>query len=206
MCFNSCGVCALGGSDAALCGPLQVTWNTSPSWSPGACWRCWSTSTSGRGRRPSALPTSCFPCWSWCPRREPRPPSACATPGLPSSGDLQPLHLLPLPSPVPTLSRDCNRSLSSLGISDEYLFLYLFCFTFFFVLFIMELMLLCTFALYVTVLLLAWRRGESSRFIFFCGHVFPNCCSPFTRFNKAKKKKPHRCTASDSSLFVTLLH
>lgn len=130
-----------------VCGPLQVTWNTSPSWSPGACWRCWSTSTSGRGRRPSASPTSCFPCWSWCPRREPRPPSACATPGSPSSGDLQPLHLLPLPSLLSPLSPETATDHFPVWAYQIYIYFSIFLFfvlSYFFV-FIVELMLLCTF-------------------------------------------------------------
>lgn len=77
----------------SVCGRLQVIWNTSPSWSRGVSWRCWSTSMSGPAKNRSASQTSCFPCWSWFQKREPRLQNACATPGLPSSGDLQSLHL-----------------------------------------------------------------------------------------------------------------
>lgn len=38
--------------------------------------------------------------------------------------------------------------------------------------------------------------------ILLCGHVGSNCCSPFTHLTK----QTCYCTASDSSLFVTLLH
>lgn len=100
MCFHRHNYCVLywaptllSVSESGLCVGLQAIWSTSPSWSRGACWRCWLTSTSGPVKKPSASATSYSPCWSWSLRKEPRPQSACATLGSPSSGDLQLLHL-----------------------------------------------------------------------------------------------------------------
>lgn len=64
-------------------------------------------------------------------RRVLAPPLAC--PLVETSS-----HCTFLPSPLPPpLSRDCNRSLSSLGISDEYLFLFFFCFIIFWITFVL---------------------------------------------------------------------
>lgn len=77
------------------------------------------------------------------------------------------------------LSRDCNRSLSSLGISDNYLFVFIFVSSFFWItcVFVIELMLLC-----MIVLVLVWWYGES-RFVIFVVMLAPTAvlCSPILR-------------------------
>lgn len=67
---------------------VQVIWGTSPSWSPGACWRSWLRSMSGSGTKRRPLRTSCCRCWSWSRRRGPRQQSASDTPGS-TPNDLQ---------------------------------------------------------------------------------------------------------------------
>lgn len=155
-------------------GCLQATWNTSQSWSHGDCWRCSSTSTSGPVKKPSASPTSCFPCWSWSLRREPQLQSACATHGSPSSGVFQPLHL-------PSLSLFLQR-LQQITFQFghiRWIFISLFVF-FLFSYVLVELKLLCMFALYLLVLFSVWWRQESSGLYFFV-MLAPTAvlCSPF---------------------------
>ena len=89
-------------------------------------------------------------------------------------------HCTSLPS---QLSRDCNRSLSSLGISDEYLLFLFFLFCCFWISYVLviELMLLCMFvfvgsSLGVTTSGIQW-------IILLFSHAGSNCCAPFTSPN-----------------------
>lgn len=156
---------------SAVC--LQVIWSTSPSWSRGACWRCWSTSTSGPAKKLSASLTSCSPCWSSSQRREPRPQSACVTPGSPSSGDLQPLHLPPPPLPPPlSLSPETATDHFPVWAYQTNIYFSLFFFVSLFwisYVLVLELMLLCTFALYL--FLSGVMTSGIQWIILLCGHV-----------------------------------
>lgn len=180
---------------------LQVIWNTSPSWSRGACWRCWLTSTSGPAKKLSASPTSLFPCWSWSQRKEPRRQSACATLGSPSSGDLLSLHLPPF---LPTLSRDCNRSLFPIWAYQMNIYFSYFCFCRF-GLPMFSLLSWCfrvRFALYLLVLLSVWWRRDSSGLYYFVVTLAPTAVlrSPTHR------SKPVIVLLVTHPCFVTLLH
>lgn len=195
VCLQFKCLCCVGCLTWCFC--LQVIWNTSPSWSPGACWRCWSTSTSGPVKKQSASLTSWFQCWRWSQKREPQPQNVCATPGSPSSGDLQPLHTF-----LSSLSLSLQR-LQQITFQFghiRWLFISLFVSLFLdYLCFVIELMLLCMLALYVLVLLCVPMWGIS-RFILFCDHICSNCCALFTHPWK------QTCIASDWSLFLTLLH
>lgn len=180
---------------SAVC--LQVIWSTSPSWSHGASWRCWSTSMNGPVTKRSASLTSCFQCWNWSLRREPQLQSACATHGSPSSGDLQPLHLPSLPLSPETATDHFPVWAYQMNIYFS------FCFV------VLDFLCSCYWAnasVYVCFVFVGSSLGVMTSgiqwIILLCGHVGSNCCSPFTH----PTKKTCYCTASDSSLFVTLLH
>lgn len=112
----------------------------------------------------------------------------------------------PTPPPPPLFLSHSLQRLQQITFQFghiRWIFISLFCFIILeYVCFVIELMLLCMFALYLLVLLLVRWRRESNRFILFCGHFCSNCCDPFTH----PLKRTCSCTASDSSLFVTLLH
>lgn len=93
------------------------------------------------------------------------------------------------------LSRDCNRSLSSLGISDEYLFL--FCFHCFGFLMFLLLMLLCMFALYLLVLLSLCADDARNP----VGCIILLLCWLKLLCSIHQFKQTCYCNASDSSLF-----
>lgn len=98
--------CAITDSALYASLPLQVSWGTSPSWSPGPCLMCWWRSMVGRTRTPVTLLTSSYPCWRWCLRRGPQPANASTTPGLTRSHKLirRPPPPSSCPPPLPTVS------------------------------------------------------------------------------------------------------
>lgn len=173
---------------------LQVIWNTSPNWSPGACWRCWWTNMSGPVRKQKPSPTSCFPCWSCSLRKEPQLRSACATPGSPSSGDLQLLFLPFLPLPQET----ATDHFPLWAYQNIYFSVLLFLVSFIFVINAVCLLCICWF--------LSWCVGVRNTVGMFFFFFVVMLIQTAVLFFNHPTEQTYCCTASDSSLFVTLLH
>lgn len=106
------------------------------------------------------------------PRKESH---SCRMPAPPLARPLvETSSLCTFPSSI--LSRDCNRSLSSSGISDNYLFVFIFVSSFF-------LDYLC-FCYWINAFVYDCVGSSDDMgnldFCYFCGHVGSNCCALFT--------------------------
>lgn len=122
----------------------------------------------GPVKKPSASLTSCVLCWNWSLRRELQLQSACATHGSPTSGDLQPLHLPFLPLSPETATDHFPVWAYQMNIYFSFVSLFWISYVL-----VIELMLLCMFALYLLVLLLVWWHQESSGLYYFVVTLAP---------------------------------